>query len=97
MSLTGFMWKKLWSCAMGKREDVPDWAREISLVAAVHCQHWTGYIFNDYEQVLENLKRFVNRWKDAVCSLICPAGKDDITGSMEIIPRMNEWEERKAS
>ena len=41
----------------GKREDVPDWAREISLVAAVHCQHWTGYIFNDYEQVLENLKK----------------------------------------
>lgn len=40
-----------------KREDVPQWAREISLVAAIHCQHWTGYIFNDYEQVLENLKK----------------------------------------
>lgn len=40
-----------------KRKDVPDWAREISLVASIHCQHWTGYIFNTYEQVLENLKK----------------------------------------
>lgn len=40
-----------------ERKDVPDWAREISLVAAIHCQHWTGYVFNDYAQVLENLKK----------------------------------------
>ena len=39
------------------RTDVPGWAREISLVAAIHCQHWTGYVFNDYVQVLENLKK----------------------------------------
>lgn len=39
------------------RPDVPDWAREISLVASLHCQHWTGYIFNDYDRVLENLKK----------------------------------------
>ncbi|MCM1134477.1 MAG: DUF6259 domain-containing protein [Clostridium sp.] len=39
------------------RPDVPDWARDISLVASIHCQHWTGYIFNDYYQVLENLKK----------------------------------------
>ncbi|MEG2005720.1 MAG: lyase family protein, partial [Bilophila sp.] len=38
------------------RPDVPDWAREISLVAAIHCQHWTGYIFNDYQAVLEKLR-----------------------------------------
>jgi len=38
-----------------KRPDVPQWARNISLVASVHCQHWTGYIFNDYERVLKNL------------------------------------------
>lgn len=43
------------------REDVPDWARDISLIASIHCQHWTGYIFNDYEQVLENLKKICNR------------------------------------
>jgi len=39
-----------------KRGDVPDWAKQISLVASVHCQHWTGYKFNTYAQVLENLK-----------------------------------------
>ncbi len=40
-----------------ERADVPKWARDISLIAAIHCQHWTGYVFNDYEQVLENLKK----------------------------------------
>lgn len=39
-----------------RRTDVPDWAREISLVAAIHCQHWTGYIFNDYADVLRTLQ-----------------------------------------
>lgn len=43
--------------AWEKRTDVPEWAREISLVASIHCQHWTGYVFNDYEMVLENLKK----------------------------------------
>lgn len=38
------------------RKDVPDWARGISLVASIHCQHWTGYIFNNYEDVLENIR-----------------------------------------
>lgn len=43
--------------AWEKRTDVPEWAREISLVASIHCQHWTGYVFNDYKMVLENLKK----------------------------------------
>lgn len=43
------------------REDVPKWAREISLVASIHCQHWTGYIFNDYNSVLENLKKLCEK------------------------------------
>jgi hypothetical protein len=38
------------------REDVPDWAREISLIVSVHAQHWTGYIFNDYEQILQTIR-----------------------------------------
>lgn len=38
------------------REDVPAWAADISLVAAIHCQHWTGYIFNDYDDVLRNIE-----------------------------------------
>lgn len=39
----------------GERPDVPPWARDISLVAAVHCQHWTGYVFNTYDQVGETI------------------------------------------
>lgn len=38
------------------REDVPEWAHEISLIAAIHAQHWTGYIFNDYEQILRSIQ-----------------------------------------
>jgi hypothetical protein len=44
-----------------KRKDVPQWAREISLVASIHCQHWTGYIFNDYQRILDNLKWLAER------------------------------------
>lgn len=44
-----------------KREDIPGWAKNISLVASVHCQHWTGYKFNTYEQVLENLRWIAGR------------------------------------
>lgn len=39
------------------RSDVPDWARKISLIASIHGQHWTGYIFNDYTQILENIRK----------------------------------------
>ncbi len=39
-----------------ERPDVPAWAKEISLVAAIHCQHWSGYIFNDYERVLKTMR-----------------------------------------
>jgi hypothetical protein len=38
------------------RTDVPDWAREISLVVALHGMHWTGYVFNTYEQMLHALE-----------------------------------------
>jgi hypothetical protein len=44
-----------------KRSDVPEWAKKISLVVSAHCQHWTGYIFNNYEQVLEKLKWIADR------------------------------------
>jgi hypothetical protein len=30
---------------------IPDWVRRIALVAYIHGQHWTGYIFNDYERM----------------------------------------------
>jgi len=34
-----------------KRKDVPDWARDLRLSLALHGTHWTGYIFNTYEQM----------------------------------------------
>lgn len=80
-----------------KRKDVPDWAREISLVAAIHCQHWTGYVFNDYEQVLENLKKYAVRLRGGVYWPICPVGKGAITGNTEIILPTSGWEEKKVS
>jgi len=39
-----------------ERPDVPDWAREISLVVAIHGIHWTGYVFNTYAQMLDALR-----------------------------------------
>lgn len=78
-----------------ERTDVPGWAREISLVASIHCQHWTGYIFNDYEQVLENLKKFAGRWKENACSPTFRGGKAVITGNMGIMSLTNGWEERR--
>lgn len=44
-----------------KRPDVPGWAREISLIAAIHGQHWTGYIFNDYASILANIERLCEK------------------------------------
>lgn len=38
------------------RPDVPDWAREISFVAAIHMMHWSGYIFNRYDDALDILR-----------------------------------------
>ncbi|GLX71479.1 hypothetical protein [Paenibacillus glycanilyticus] len=43
------------------REDVPAWAREISLVAAIHMQHWNGYIFNDYKKTGDTLEWLAER------------------------------------
>jgi hypothetical protein len=47
--------------AWEKRSDVPSWAHEISLIAAVHCQHWTGYVFNDYERVQKSVEWLAQR------------------------------------
>ena len=38
------------------RADVPDWAREVALVVALHGMHWSGRIFNTYDQMLEALR-----------------------------------------
>jgi len=39
-----------------QRPDVPGWAREISFVAAIHMMHWSGYIFNSYDDALDVLR-----------------------------------------
>lgn len=37
-----------------ERTDFPEWLREdISLVLTIHGMHWSGYIFNTYEDMLE--------------------------------------------
>jgi len=44
-----------------ERPDVPGWGREISLLAAIHCRHWTGYVFNDYTRVLATIRWLAER------------------------------------
>jgi hypothetical protein len=33
------------------RPDVPAWARDVSLVVALHGMHWSGYVFNTYDDM----------------------------------------------
>lgn len=39
-----------------KREDVPAWFREVSLVLNMHCEGWTGYVFNTFNSQLQVLR-----------------------------------------
>ena len=43
------------------RDDVPDWARRVGLVLNLHGTHWTGYIFNTYEQQLDAIRYVAER------------------------------------
>lgn len=43
------------------RTDVPAWAREVALVAAIHGMHWSGYIFNTYDEMLDALRWIAER------------------------------------
>jgi hypothetical protein len=38
------------------RRDVPDWLRGIALVLTLHGMHFTGYVFSDFERMLEILR-----------------------------------------
>ncbi len=38
------------------RSDVPDWARQIALVLALHGMHWSGRVFNTYDSMLDALR-----------------------------------------
>jgi|CXWL01.1.fsa_nt_gi hypothetical protein len=33
------------------RSDVPAWTRQIALVLAIHGMHWSGYVFNTYDDM----------------------------------------------
>ncbi|TKJ47962.1 hypothetical protein CEE34_01240 [Candidatus Aerophobetes bacterium Ae_b3a] len=44
-----------------ERKDIPNWARKISLVLNMHGEHWTGYVFNTFNQHLDIL-RFVTKY-----------------------------------
>jgi hypothetical protein len=39
-----------------KRNDVPAWARNLDLVLTLHGQHWTGFVFNTFDEMAEILK-----------------------------------------
>lgn len=41
------------------RDDVPDWARELELVLTLHGQHWTGHVFNTFDQMRAVLREIV--------------------------------------
>lgn len=43
------------------REDVPAWFHEVQLVAHLHGEHWTGFIFNSFEQMGRKLEWFAER------------------------------------
>jgi hypothetical protein len=52
-----------------ERSDVPDWARELALVATLHGMHWTGRVLLDYAAMQEVL-RFLAERTDASRVLI---------------------------
>ncbi len=35
------------------RSDVPDWARDVRLCLTLHGMHWSGYVFNTYNSMLD--------------------------------------------
>lgn len=41
-----------------ERKDVPNWAKDISLIINMHGMHWSGYIFSDYEEMGKKLEYF---------------------------------------
>ena len=44
-----------------ERTDMPGWARSIALSLTLHGMHWSGYVFNTYEQMLEIIRYVADR------------------------------------
>lgn len=57
------------------RADAPDWMRHTGLVLALHGQHWSGRIFNDYARQLEIL-RWASTRTDPRTTMVFLAGWD---------------------
>lgn len=43
-----------------ERVDVPAWVDEIELVLTLHGQHWTGHVFNTFDQMAATLREVCN-------------------------------------
>lgn len=43
------------------RTDMPDWARGVALSLTLHGMHWSGYVFNTYERMLETIRYVAER------------------------------------
>ncbi len=61
--------------AFRQRADAPAWLKQTSLVLALHGQHWSGHIFNDYARQLEILK-WASQRTDPRRTLVFLAGWD---------------------
>ena len=61
--------------AFQQRPDAPAWMKQASLVLALHGQHWSGHIFNDYARQLEILK-WASQRTDPRRTLVFLAGWD---------------------
>jgi hypothetical protein len=44
-----------------RRTDMPDWVRNITLCLTFHGMHWSGYVFNTYERMLEIIRYVADR------------------------------------
>ena len=43
------------------RNDVPAWARDVRLCLILHGMHWSGFVFNTYDSMLEIVRYVANR------------------------------------
>ena len=51
--------EKQYKCvSFQRRKDVPSWAKKITLVISLHGMHWSGHIFNNYQDMQEKLAWF---------------------------------------
>lgn len=48
---------KPWS----QRDDIPGWVHDVRLIANLHGEHWTGYVFNTFDQMGDRLEWIAQR------------------------------------